>query len=199
MAGSFRSALGETAMPADYKQLTAYLRQMGIEKVPHTQKNYLAHLVAVYNLMREHGQDEELCRAGLFHSIYGTEKFQGFKLTLDRREELTQLIGPHAERLAYWNCLMDRASLDSQLDQAEGPYQIKNRETGETMDLSRQEYDDLCSVHLFDWLEQAPRSRFGLDYRRQAYRKMAERVGGAAITAYENVFSAAATDDKVTR
>lgn len=175
-------------MPADYKQLTAYLRDMGIETVPHTQKNYLAHLVAVYHLMRENGQDEELCRAGLFHSIYGTEKFQGFKLGLDRREELVGLIGARAERLSYWNCLMDRASLDSQLDQAQGPYSIINRETGEAMELTRQEYDDLCCVHLFDWLEQAPRSRFGMDYRRDAYRKMAGRVGGSAIIAYARVF-----------
>ena len=117
-------------MPNDYKQLVAYLREMGIEDIPHSQKNYLAHLVAVYNLMRQHGQDEELCRAGLFHSIYGTEKFQGFKLTLDRREELSALIGPRAERLAYWNCLMDRASLDDQLDQAEEAYSRQESRDG---------------------------------------------------------------------
>jgi hypothetical protein len=188
-------------MPGDFKQLTAYLRDMGIEKVPHTQKNYLAHLVAVYNLMREYSQPEELCRGGLFHSIYGTEKFQGFKLGLDRREELAALIGTRAERLAYWNCLMDRASLDSQLDQADGPYRITNRETGESMELSRQEFDDLCSVHLFDWLEQAPRSRFGFDYRRAAYRRMAERLGAPAEAAYDRVFGACerAEDDKETR
>lgn len=178
-------------MPADYKQLTAYLRALGIETVPHTHKNYLAHLVAVYHLMRESGQSDDLCLAGLFHSIYGTEKFQGFKLDLDRRAELTSLIGARAERLAYWNCLMDRSSLDSQLDLPAGSYVILNRETGETMELCQQEFDDLCSVHLFDWLEQAPRSRFGLDYRRAAYRKMAHRAGGPAIAAYEKAFPSA--------
>src|SRR5688572_30031822 len=182
-------------MPNEYKQLVAYLREMGIENIPHSQKNYLAHLVAVYNLMHQHGQEEELCRAGLFHSIYGTEKFQGFKLTLDRREELSALIGSRAERLAYWNCLMDRASLDEQLDQAKGAYSVKNRETGEAMELTPQEYEDLCSVHLFDWLEQAPRSRFGLDYRREAYRKMADRLGGPAVEAYESVFGTVVTDE----
>jgi hypothetical protein len=58
------------------------------------------------------------------------------------------------------------------------------------MELTPQEYEDLCSVHLFDWLEQAPRSRFGLDYRREAYRKMADRLGGRAVDAYESVFGA---------
>jgi hypothetical protein len=178
-------------MSSDFKQLTAFLRQLAIDKVPHTQKSYLAHLIAVYNLMREYGQSEELCRAGMFHSIYGTEKFQGFKLELDQRERLCELIGPRAERLAYWNCLMDRSTLDSQLEQPVGPYVIRNRETGEPMELSREEYDDLCCVHLFDWLEQAPRSTFGWDYRRQAYRQMAQRVGRRAIEAYECVFAAA--------
>ncbi len=172
-----------------FKQLTAWLQEMGIDTVPHTQKNYLAHLVAVYHLMQRHGRDEELCLAGLFHSIYGTEKFQGFKLTLDRREELAAKIGPRPERLAFWNCLMDRASMDRQLDRTAGPFTIDNRETRESMQLTLAEFDDLCCVHLFDWLEQAHRSRYGLDYRRDAYRRMAERVGGEALTAYREVFS----------
>lgn len=177
-------------MPADYKQLTAFLRDLGIEEVAHSQKNYLAHLVNVYHLMRNCGQRDELCTAGLFHSIYGTEKFQGFKLTLDRRAELAALIGERAERLAYWNCFMDRASFDQLLPQQQGSYEILNRETGEPMQLTREEYDDLCTVHLFDWLEQAPRSRFGWDYRRDAYQQMAQRLGPAAIEARERVYAA---------
>jgi len=141
--------------------------------------------------MQAAGCDEDLCRAGLFHSIYGTEKFQGFKLPLDRRAELVELIGSRAERLAYWNCLMDRESLDKLLAQSDEPFLLVNRETGEKMPLARRELDDLCAVQLFDWLEQAPRSRFGWDYRRQAYRQMAERLGGGALRAYEDVFAAA--------
>lgn len=177
-------------MPADFKQLTAFLCDLGIENVAHTQKNYLAHLVNVYHLMRNSGQRDELCRAGLFHSIYGTEKFQGYKLPLERRVDLAALIGEPAEHLAYWNCLMDRASFDGHLSQSDGPYHILNRETGETMELTGDEYDDLCAVHLFDWLEQAARSRFGWDYRRDAYLKMAERLGPAAVEARQRVYAA---------
>lgn len=178
-------------MPATFAELIDFLSGLGIEQVPHTQRNYLGHLVSVYRLMQAHGCDEELCRAGLFHSIYGTEKFQGFKLTLDRRAELTELIGERAERLAYWNCLMDRSSLDELLDQADEPLSLRNRESGEPMSLTHSEFNDLCCVHLFDWLEQAPRSRFGWDYRRRAYQDMATRLGGRALEAYERVFAAA--------
>jgi (p)ppGpp synthase/HD superfamily hydrolase len=176
-------------MPADYRQLTEFLVNLGIEQVHHTQRNYLAHLIAVYNLMRTYGQEEDLCRAGMFHSIYGTEKFQGFKLTYDRRDDVAQLIGERAEYLAYWNCCMDRESFDRLLGQTAGVFAIRNRETGEDMHLSCREYDDLCAVHLFDWLEQAPRSRFGWDYRRQAYRQMAQRLGGRAEEAHQLTYS----------
>jgi hypothetical protein len=176
-------------MQTDYRRLTAFLVDLGIEDVRHTQRNYLAHLIAVYQLMKTYDQSEELCRAGMFHSIYGTEKFQGFKLTLDRRSEVSDLIGERAERLAFFNCLMDRKSLDELLDQSEGTFSIRNRESGEPMLLSRDEYDGLCSVHLFDWLEQAPRSSFGWDYRRHEYRRMASRVGPRALDAYDAIYS----------
>ena len=95
-----------------YKQLADFLVGLGIEKVEHTQKNYLAHLIAVYHFMKNEGCNEELCQAGMFHSIYGTERFQGFTLPLERRGEVRDLIGDRAERLAYLNCAMDRASFD---------------------------------------------------------------------------------------
>jgi len=178
-------------MAATWKEMTDFLVNLGIEQIAHTQKNYLAHLISVYKLMQSAGCEEDLCRAGLFHSIYGTEKFRGFTLPLDRRAELAEMIGSRAERLAYWNCQMDRSSLDELLLQTDEPYLLRNRETGERMPLTRRELDDLCCVHLFDWLEQAPRSRFGWDYRREAYRRMAERLGGQALQVYDEVFAAA--------
>ncbi len=178
-------------MAATFKQLTDFLVNLGIEQIAHTQKNYLAHLISVYKLMQAAGYEEDLCRAGLLHSIYGTEKFQGFKLPLERREELVELVGSRAERLAYWNCLMDRGSLDELLTQEGEPFLLRNRESGEAMPLTRRELDDLCCVHLFDWLEQAPRSRFGWDYRRQAYRRMAEQLGGRAVEVFDRVYASA--------
>ena len=51
------------------------------------------------------------------------------------------------------------------------------------------DFDDLCRVHLYDWLEQVPRSRSGWGLRREAYRRMAERLGGVALEAYDRVFA----------
>jgi hypothetical protein len=175
-------------MDPDYKRMTDFLVGMGVEQVPHTHKTYLGHLIAVFRSLESQGYPQDVCRAGMFHSIYGTERFQGFTLPLERRDEVRALIGERAERLAYLNCAMDRASLDRALDQPEEPYRIINRLNGAEVPLSEQDFDDLCCVHLFDWLEQVPRSRVW-DYRRAAYRRMAERLGGPAEEIYQRVFA----------
>jgi hypothetical protein len=130
-------------MDKDDKRLTKFLVGIGIEQIPHTHKSYLAHLIAVYRDLESLGCPEDVCRAGMFHSIYGTEKFQGFTLPLGRRVEVRALIGERAERLAYLNCAVERSSLDHALDHACEPYPIQDRITGEEITLSRQDFDDL--------------------------------------------------------
>jgi len=176
-------------MSQTYKQLAQFLGDLGIDQVAHTQKNYLGHLLAVYRFMKDVGCDEELCQAGMFHSIYGTQQFQGFKLPLERRTEIREMIGERAERLAYLNCAMQRETFDEALAQPGDAYTFRDRISGETVTLDRQDFDDLCRVHLYDWLEQVPRSRYGWGYRRDAYRKMATRLGPAAEEAYAKVFA----------
>ena len=165
-------------MDRDYRRLTDFLVGMGVEQVPHTHKSYLAHLIAVYRSLESQGCPEDVCRAGMFHSIYGTEKFQGFTLPLERRDDVRALIGDRAEHLAYLNCAMDRASFDRALGwrRALSDHRPDHRRRGGAL---ARDFDDLCRVHLFDWLEQVPRSR-EWDYRRAAYQSMAERLGRSA-------------------
>lgn len=184
-------------MGPDFKRLTDFLVGLGVESIAHTQKSYLAHLIGVYRLMESEGCDEDLCRAGMFHSIYGTEQFQGFKLPPESRPDVRALIGERAERLAYLNCFVERATLDRAVEAGAEPAVIRLR-TGEEVALAGAELDDLCRVHLYDWLEQVPRSRFGWGYRREAYRRMAERLGGVAREAYERTFALEAAETKAT-
>jgi hypothetical protein len=171
-----------------FKEFTEFFRQLGADDVSHTDKTYLAHVIGVYQDVKAAEGDEELARAGMFHSVYGTELFQRFSVPLDRRGEVLGLIGDRAEHLAYLNCAMDRASFDRALEQGRGPYRFTDRLTGQAVELSERDFDDLGRIHLYDWLEQVPRSR-KWDYRRAAYRRLAERLGGAARAAYERVFA----------
>jgi len=175
-------------MKHDSKRLTDFLVGMGVEKVAHTGKNYLAHLIGVYKLMQSQGCTEELCRAGMFHSIYGTERFQGFTLPLERRSEVVALIGERAERLAYMNCAMDRASFDRAVAQEVGPYRVHDRITGQEVEMPVEDLEDLGRIHLYDFMEQVPRSQEWW-YRRPGYRMLAQRLGGPALETWKSVYA----------
>ena len=177
-------------MDPNYRAMIDFLRGLGTEDVQHSgHKGFLAHLVSVFRDLEAWGCDQDLCRAGLFHSIYGTELFRRWSLPLERRDEVRAVIGERAERIAFVNCMMDRSTFDALLE-SDGPYCLRNRETGETIELSREDYDDLVRLHLCDWLEQVARSE-RWDYRRDSYRRMAERLGGVAEESYQRVYALA--------
>ena len=170
--------------------MTDFIVSLGAARLEHSQCTYLAHAIGVYKDMQKWGADDELCRASLFHSIYGTDEFQDVALPLDRREELRQLIGDRAERLAYANSAMRRESLDPLIEITQDRYVLQDRITGGQIELTRTEFEDLLRVHLCDWLEQVERStELGWNYRRDAYRKMAERLAGVALESYNEVFA----------
>lgn len=176
-------------MPATFEQLVEFFQTIGAPDVPHTGVTYMGHCFNVYRDMKEWGYSEELAQAGLFHSIYGTGLFQKFKLGLDRREEIQQLIGQRAERLAYLNCSIDYEQFDAEVLRGAPPYRMQSRLTGETIELTEQEMADLLAIQLVDRLEQVPRSKH-LDFRRDAFEAMAERLGEEPRRRFEQVFAA---------
>jgi hypothetical protein len=175
---------------ATFKELTDFFQRVGANEVQHTNKGYLAHAIGVFNDLKEWGWDEELANTGLFHSIYGTQLFQGFKLPLERRAEVRALIGERAEFLSWLNCAIDRPYFDQQVLRQRGPYQVLDRFSGQFVDLSEDDFNALCFLHLCDWLEQVSRAQ-SWDYRRTAYAKLAERVGGIGQRRYLEVFAKA--------
>ena len=175
-------------MVPTFKELTAFFQQVGAADVGHTNKTYLAHCIGVHNDMKKWGGDEEMCRAALFHSIYGTELFQDFALPVERRDEVRALIGERAEYLAYVNCAMVRDTFDALQSEPEGPYLIADRLTSGELEMAKEDFDDLVRMHLCDWLEQAERwGQWG--YRREAFVSMARRLGGIAQEKYDAVFA----------
>ena len=111
-------------MDPKYKQMTDYLVGLGTTDVPHSgERGFLAHLIGVFRDLEAWGCEQDVCCAGMFHSILDIEDF-----------------------------------------------------------------DDLCTIHVCDWLEQVPHSQHW-DYRRNAYRQMAKRLGGIALESYVRVFA----------
>jgi len=185
-------------------ELYDFLVGLGTAEVAHTGHDFLTHLKAVQGVLDDAGADPEISRAGLFHSIYGTEGFQDFSLPLEEREQVRSLLGERAEFTAYCNCVMDRSTFDAAVSSAvadaisaggalargDDGFEIRDRVEGSPpIALSRAQLADLAEVHLFDWLEQVDRSARGWGYRREAYRQMAELVGPRAVGAYEAKFA----------
>jgi hypothetical protein len=67
--------------------------------ISHSKSNFFNHLVNTYNILRYWKCNEDICFAGLFHSIYGNEIFL-HKIT-ENREEIKNLIGEKSEKLVF--------------------------------------------------------------------------------------------------
>jgi len=172
----------------DLKKYADYFESVGANTVGHTDKTYTAHAFGVAHDLGKWGADEDLCKAGIFHSIYGTELFQGFTLPLEKRRELQGLIGERAEYLSYLNCAMHRETFDESVFLEQGPYPFVDRYTNVRLMLNDRDFNDLVVLQLCDWLEQVGRSK-SWDYRRRGYAQMAERLGGFYKEEYDRVFA----------
>jgi hypothetical protein len=175
------------------------------EKVPavldHTGSSaFDEHLQGVQAVLRYWNAPEYLTRAGLFHSIYGTEGFQGFALPLSERRAVQRLIGERAEKLCFCFCMVDRSTVDETVfqwneqdkdDDPETVYTFRARpELGRfDITLNKDEWVDFIELTLADWLEQVegaaskPSSLYlwkkgeAYSYRRLAYQKMSQILG----------------------
>ena len=172
-----------------YREMIQFLTDLGTESIGHSgDKKYLAHLVSVFNDVRSWGGSQYLARSGMFHSIYGTQLFQGFTLPVERRDELKALIGEDAEWIAFLNCFVHREPFDQAILDGSTDYVVHNRETGESYQLTEQNWKDLIFLHLCDWLEQIERLHWW-DYRREAWIAMADYLGGVAKEKYLEVMA----------
>ena len=191
------STVDATSITPDLERKLAFLNGEGVDAVAHTGNGkFDAHLIGVASVLKAWGCDQSVVSfilifyifffetylwaigltsqvdAGLFHSIYGTEGFQGFSLPLSHRAELAELIGPKAERLAWIFCMLDRATLDATLYEwqqlspaaraaaasgASAPPTFYARSELGAFPIaltSHQEWIDFQTLSLADWLEQ---------------------------------------------
>jgi hypothetical protein len=115
----------------------AFLRSIGAHRVHHSGGVLLDHLIGTAAILERWGYPEDVCLAGLFHSVYETSTFQNRLLNLDERERVIQVIGESAERTAFHFSQMEQESLwealrsDApclRLRQFEGPLRVDVRE-----------------------------------------------------------------------
>jgi hypothetical protein len=162
-----------------------FLRAANTELMPHTQRGLFDHLLGTRQLLVDWGLRLEVCDAGLFHSVYGTEYYQPAAIALSMRAEVRQLIGDEAELLAWLFCTMRRATLFDQNPGRNGERIVQHRRTGEWIPLTDTQFEDLVAMAFANSLEAFPRASW---IARWNTRRSLRRYRSIAIPPVQNGF-----------
>src|ERR1700761_9544416 len=101
----------DTSSVAIQSHLHDFLIRSGTTRTVHSGRLLYEHLTGVESVLRAWRQPEDLCTAGLFHSIYSTDRFRHITLPISERIQLQTLIGERAERLVYLFSVLERQAL----------------------------------------------------------------------------------------
>lgn len=108
-----------------YHKCINFLISIGAQNTPHSGKTFFQHCVNVYNFLRKTNYPDDICYAGLFHSIYGNEIFNiDFKV---ERNQIKELIGEQAESIVYYFNSNSREKLEKEKRKDILPILIANK------------------------------------------------------------------------
>lgn len=131
-----------------------WLCELGAGQVKHSGRTLLAHLIGTHDLLRRWGQSSQLCRVGLFHSIYGTRTFAKRSLSVDERDTLVALTDNETERLVYGFAACDRQQWFEYIDQ---PFsQFDDQLAPGVLRLEQRQLHQLVIVEIANLAEQLP-------------------------------------------
>lgn len=137
--------------------LRTRLQELGADRLAHSRRSLIDHLVGTGEILRAWECDAEVCAAGMFHSIYGTNAFVLSCLDKSDRDHLRGIIGGRAEELAYLFCVSDRPyGLLHGVQDA----QLVNRFTSEVMAVSPAVIRELLEIECANLIEQRTGYRF---------------------------------------
>lgn len=132
------------------------LRALSTDESPHSGRTLLDHLQGTQRRLEQWGNPEDICVAGLFHSIYGTEFYKTRSADLSQRDEIRKEIGRRAEELAYLFSACDRRHAFSNVERA-GDFTIRDLfQDGRETPISAATLRALLEIEAANWLDQAP-------------------------------------------
>lgn len=174
------------------------LRELGAHRTPHSRGTLLEHLRGTRSLLERWGNPPRVCRAGLFHSIYGTYVFEARCASLDERDRVRAVIGEDAEELAYLFCVTDRRGLFS------GPLAAWNVLRDVVHDrrlrVAHERLAELVEIEVANVVDQLPRrSRTkalrAVEHYGEAFERRAECLSEGAVEAFRRCFSGVRAPD----
>lgn len=146
----------------DTERYRANLIQLGAHKVAHQDQTLMDHMARVCAILQDMKASEQVCIAGLFHGVYGTEGLHSNDVETipeARREELRAVVGDGIEQLIFTFSAMSYVSLGKSLRNLMHPRgrpELKDRRTGADIALDREGFEDLLRLKLADVLAHLP-------------------------------------------
>lgn len=141
----------------------ALLEEIGAEDVDHPRGTLADHLHGTYAILQRWECPADVCLAGLYHSVYGTDVFKTVTLAPDARNRVVEAIGEVAEHLAFTYCALVRDSLYDNLAAGGPPYRVLDRRDRSPIDVTIEQYAKLMTIDLANRFEQMPHSAASRD------------------------------------
>jgi aspartate beta-hydroxylase len=150
--------------------LREVLRELGTERVTHSGRTLYEHLCCVEEILSAWHVSRDVRIAGMFHSIYSTDRFRAATLPLAERACLRSRIGPAAEQLVYLFAVLQREALFQYVDtcaslsadvRAELPCHWNH---GVLVAVSGPDVGKLIVLHLANLIEQANKPATGIGF-----------------------------------
>ncbi len=154
----------------------------------HSARSLLNHLAGTRALLEAWELPQEVCDAGLYHAVYGTESYSKNLLPPDLRSEVRAVIGDAAEFLAHAFGAMKKDSFYANLDR-EAEFGVKSRFDDSLIPLGMTEFVALCHISVANWLEQRRRiSPEHRNIRSDEFRKMRRFLNAKARAALDEAY-----------
>jgi hypothetical protein len=167
---------------------TRFLIEHNAIGISHSSSTLLNHLAGTRALLEAWGAPREVCDAGLYHAVYGTESYSNKLLPPELRSEVRAVIGDAAEFLAYAFGAMKKSSFYANLDREAG-FSIQSRFDGSLIALGLCEFAGLCHISVANWLEQRSRvSPADRNIRADEFRKMRRFLNSEARKALDEAY-----------
>jgi hypothetical protein len=173
--------------------LLEFLERKGAKAISHLGRTLFDHLIGTAGLLWHWGCGEVICRAGLFHSVYGANDFTTTIVDPMQRSQVGELIGAEAERLAFLYGTIQFGDVYREPGDIRRYSAIDKRGT-RTETLTE---DDICGLNLISWANMIDQGTFSqitpddIVGCREVIQKLEHRLPTQAFTELRALFQGA--------
>ncbi|MBD3671215.1 MAG: hypothetical protein HUJ29_10610 [Gammaproteobacteria bacterium] len=121
------------------------LEETELIKILHPSGTLLSHLRSTAALLEQWQAPTPLCKAGLYHAIYGTGGFPSSLISMGLRGAVAEQLGEITERIVYLYCACDRDSVWPQFGQ-DKPIQFRERFSGKIIPVTEYDLTSFCEL-----------------------------------------------------